>query len=307
MRRQTCWVGGCDDSNKQKGLCGKHYQRFYKYGNPIGPAAYCELCGVFIGSCTKKIYCSDDCRIEGSRRSEKQAEWYQRNRNIAEDNRDQRKLRICSIDQCLKQVKNSWPQTKFCEEHSRKRNNQWMKAERQRLINEGLCTKCKRPFSSIHRNTTCGQCRKVKSCVRYSISIYQREQLLASQSFQCAGCGIFEWVYEQETGKWFDVDHDHRCCPPVGKNKRSCGDCVRALYCTICNNKIGTWMNDPAVPRLLAEIQENHLAEGGILKNWRDHPDLLRRIARSMENNNNLMEIRQLGHRDWFLRLSDAA
>jgi hypothetical protein len=65
-------------------------------------------------------------------------------------------------------------------------------------------------------------------------------------------------------------------------------------------------MNDPAVPRLLADIQERRLAKGESLKNWRDHPDLLRRIAQSIENNNNLMSTRLLGHRDWFLRLSDA-
>lgn len=52
------------------------------------------------------------------------------------------------------------------------------------------------------------------------------ESMVASQGGVCASCGEAEPTC---------VDHDHSCCP----DKRSCGECVRALLCSRCNLLVG--------------------------------------------------------------------
>ena len=39
----------------------------------------------------------------------------------------------------------------------------------------------------------------------------------------------------------YHVDHDHGCCPPVGKkgSYKTCGKCVRSLLCKNCNLALG--------------------------------------------------------------------
>jgi hypothetical protein len=105
----------------------------------------------------------------------------------------------------------------------------------------------------------------------------QYDALLAEQSYRCDGCGISVWEYRIKAGKDFAIDHDHRCCPKIGK---SCGNCVRALYCNNCNAVRGMAHDDA---------------------------EALRRLADSVERTNALMEFRRAGGRDWFLRMADEA
>jgi hypothetical protein len=109
------------------------------------------------------------------------------------------------------------------------------------------------------------------------MSCAQYDALLAEQSHRCDGCGISVWEYRIKAGKDFAIDHDHLCCPKAGK---SCGRCVRALYCNNCNAARGMFHDDP---------------------------DVLRRLADSVERTNALMEFRRAGGRDWFLRMADEA
>lgn len=65
--------------------------------------------------------------------------------------------------------------------------------------------------------------RNYKFKKRYGINLFEYNNLLASQDFKCAICGI----NHMKDGKKLHVDHDH------GTNK------VRGLLCGGCNRAIG--------------------------------------------------------------------
>lgn len=74
----------------------------------------------------------------------------------------------------------------------------------------------------------------------------------ADQDGKCAIC-------QRATGKARNlaVDHDHRCCP----GKTSCGDCVRGLLCSNCNNALGFFHDDPEAFRRAARYLEDPPAQ----------------------------------------------
>lgn len=66
---KTCSVEGCDKPYKTRGLCNKHYGRFYRTGNPLGvegmppkPVLSCKVEG-----CTNKYRCSGYCGMHYNR------------------------------------------------------------------------------------------------------------------------------------------------------------------------------------------------------------------------------------------------
>jgi len=216
-------------------------------------------------------------------------------------------LRRCAWEGCQQSVHSSSVRSSYCAQHLREwrtvQQNSYLCARR----NARLCIRCSKDLSSTWLQSTCLTCRIRRSCLRYGIAIEQRDALLASQLHRCAGCGIVEATYLLETGKLLDIDHDHRCCSYTDRNRRSCGQCVRALYCADCNRAIGKWHDNPAIGRLLADTIEQRIANGGTVKSWRDQPAVLRRLADSVERTNALMEFRRAGFRDWFLRMADEA
>lgn len=67
---------------------------------------------------------------------------------------------------------------------------------------------------------------------RFGITAEQYNALLEEQGGCCALC-------ERPAScqiRRLHVDHDHRCCPDVG---RSCGRCIRGLLCGGCNRALG--------------------------------------------------------------------
>lgn len=70
---------------------------------------------------------------------------------------------------------------------------------------------------------------------KYKITVERYDQMLESQGGVCAICGL------PPTRKLLGVDHDHKCCPAVG---RSCGACVRGLLCENCNQGLGRFGDD---------------------------------------------------------------
>lgn len=64
-------------------------------------------------------------------------------------------------------------------------------------------------------------------------------ELLESQGGCCAICRTPE---PSGRGYWH-VDHDHSCC----SGEESCGECVRGLLCSRCNQAIGLLGDDPDV------------------------------------------------------------
>jgi hypothetical protein len=65
---------------------------------------------------------------------------------------------------------------------------------------------------------------------KYRLRKDQFDDLLQSQNNKCAICN-------NTFNETPNVDHDHSCC----KNYRSCGNCVRGLLCSRCNEFLGKY------------------------------------------------------------------
>ena len=59
------------------------------------------------------------------------------------------------------------------------------------------------------------------------------EETLSSQGGHCALCEA------KPSGRRFQVDHDHNCCPTDKTHRKTCGECVRGLLCEHCNTELG--------------------------------------------------------------------
>lgn len=71
----------------------------------------------------------------------------------------------------------------------------------------------------------------------YGITPEQYDSILARQNGVCAICCM------PSTGA-LAVDHDHECCP---ERKQSCGECIRGLLCTSCNNGLGRFKDNTRI------------------------------------------------------------
>lgn len=87
---------------------------------------------------------------------------------------------------------------------------------------------------------------------RYGITSEQFDQMLAMQG-GCAICGRTE-----SNGKYWHVDHDHRCCPT---DASSCGDCIRAILCHGCNTALGNINDNVETLRRMIAYLEVHGGE----------------------------------------------
>lgn len=115
---------------------------------------------------------------------------------------------------------------------------------------KGLQTQCKqcqlerRRVWNANNPEASRQVSRVRNLARYSLTPEQYEQMLARQGGKCAICFTSD---PGGQGQWH-VDHDHACC----EDKKSCGQCVRALLCRSCNTGLGQFQDDPDL--LLAAI-----------------------------------------------------
>lgn len=98
------------------------------------------------------------------------------------------------------------------------------------------CKPCKRKQSHAS---------KIKK--QYGITADQYAEIKQYQGGTCAICLV-------ATGrtKALAVDHDHSCCPAGG----SCGNCVRGLLCSRCNQMIGHGRDNPEFFRRAATYIE---------------------------------------------------
>lgn len=96
----------------------------------------------------------------------------------------------------------------------------------------------------------CLRCAKDKSLRHsYNVTVDWYEETLAAQDGGCALCGG-----QPSSGRALHVDHDHACCPGV----RSCGSCVRALLCDLCNMTLGSARDDTALLRRMITYVDQH-------------------------------------------------
>ena len=134
------------------------------------------------------------------------------------------------------------------------------------LVTSKTCTKCRVPsdapyltFAICSRNADglqnwCKHCQARHALkVNYGLTLGDWMELLASQHYACAICGVRDPAADDPhyhdsdliTGdhtffSFLHVDHDHACCP----GKKSCGECVRGLLCGRCNRALGLMDDD---------------------------------------------------------------
>lgn len=90
--------------------------------------------------------------------------------------------------------------------------------------------------------------REQKLLRRFNMSSAEFDERLRFQGGRCAICRTEE---PGGPGTW-RVDHDHKCCP----EERTCGQCVRALLCHLCNAGLGFFKDDSARLREAANYLE---------------------------------------------------
>lgn len=81
------------------------------------------------------------------------------------------------------------------------------------------------------------------------------EERLRQQEGVCAICGRPETARYRDRVKRLNVDHDHAHCP----GRSSCGECVRGLLCSACNQAIGLLRDNPTLCRLAAWYLEGYV------------------------------------------------
>ena len=83
----------------------------------------------------------------------------------------------------------------------------------------------------------------------YGLSLEQWAQMVKDQGGCCYLCNE---PLDLDNPRKIHTDHDHTCC----RGARSCGTCVRGIACEPCNKGIGTFGDDPARMRRVADNLE---------------------------------------------------
>lgn len=84
---------------------------------------------------------------------------------------------------------------------------------------------------------------------RYNVTPTIFKAMLNAQKACCAIC-----KRPLTRGKTTHIDHDHQCCD----GPKSCGNCIRDLLCSQCNNGLGQFKDDPDTLRAAADYIERH-------------------------------------------------
>lgn len=84
----------------------------------------------------------------------------------------------------------------------------------------------------------------------YNFSEESYKELLESQNYSCAICGI----HQDDMKKRLNLDHDHNCCP----GESSCGKCIRGLLCSVCNSAIGLLKDSEEVIEMALNYLRNN-------------------------------------------------
>lgn len=94
--------------------------------------------------------------------------------------------------------------------------------------------------------------RRLRMLRERGMSEAEYDALLVTQDGHCAICSVTEPGTHH--GFW-QIDHDHSCCPD--ENKR-CGRCNRGLLCQAHNFGIGQFDDDPGLLREAADYLERY-------------------------------------------------
>lgn len=96
-----------------------------------------------------------------------------------------------------------------------------------RATSDGLRARCQ----DCYKRTYDPAASRARMLMRnYRLTPEQYEEMVAAQGDSCATCGT-----SSRGGSAWHIDHDHSCCP----GSKSCGECVRGLLCSDCNQALG--------------------------------------------------------------------
>jgi len=79
---------------------------------------------------------------------------------------------------------------------------------------------------------------------KFKMTLEEFDRLVEAQNGVCVICGGVN------KDRRLAVDHDRSCCPDQLK---TCGECIRGLLCSNCNNGIGRFMESPELLSKAAE------------------------------------------------------
>lgn len=116
---------------------------------------------------------------------------------------------------------------------------------------DGLQSRCRGCNAIIYR-ARADYIRDKMREQRFNLTREEFDAMFAAQGERCAICGGTE-----PGSTYWNVDHDHTCCPQAGI---SCGKCIRGILCSRCNHGIGHMSDDPDRLRAAANYLEQTAA-----------------------------------------------
>lgn len=121
------------------------------------------------------------------------------------------------------------------------------------------CKACKKEYALLNPRTRTendAARERIRGLMRYyNMTLEEYETMWNNQEGLCAICERPERATTKAGAvRLLAVDHDHRCCP--GRN--SCGQCIRALLCTDCNQSMGKAGDSPKRLRAMADYIESY-------------------------------------------------
>ena len=218
----TCRIDDCERPIKIKGqrLCGLHYARWWKHGDPLAwkkkVRQYCTIEGCDLGVESHGLCAKHDQRL----------------RRYGTTDLPERPT-VCTVEGCGRAVASR----ALCDRHYRRAKN-GQDVERRCRFCGGLldpnmhaqriyCSKdCKEREQAVQRRET----HRERWLKQYGLTPEEYEEMMAAQEGLCAICRG-----EQHNGRNWCVDHDH----VTGK--------VRGILCMACNTALGNFRDDPAI------------------------------------------------------------
>ena len=213
MSNNTCRVEECKRSihNISRGLCNAHYLQFIR-GKSFRPAKeYVQL---------KPI---EECSFEGCGNDRKSKGLCIRHYN-QQRHGDLRPLKPVKIPVTTRN-ENGEKQCYTCQVW--RPEDQFAKNKSAKDGLQGMCKPCK----ATHYKKNADSVRDKMREQRFGITREAFDELFASQGRKCAICRG-----DDPGNNFWNVDHDHSCCP--GSDK-TCGKCIRGILCSRCNHALG--------------------------------------------------------------------
>jgi len=100
--------------------------------------------------------------------------------------------------------------------------------------NERGCKLCRKVRGKEYYQENKQRAKIVAIKSNYGLTEEKLSAILQKQNGKCKICG--KLFNEKEL---YYIDHDHSCC----RGKKSCGTCVRALLCNVCNMGLGAFQD----------------------------------------------------------------